>query len=580
MKTLSNQKSLRLRMALIGLVFFIGFATIIGRAVYLQVFFGPSLAEKASGQYEKTIQTNGKRGSIFDTRMREVAVSIETLSLAAYPRKIQNPRQTAQAMARIIKVKSQPLARKLASDRSFIWVKRQITPKEARAVKTLNLDGLEFLPEHSRYYPNRTLAAQLVGFTGIDGNGLEGIEYLFDAELTGRKQIATVLKDAFGRGFEAEEDMTASTSGNNVVLAIDGAIQHQAEKALQQAVEKHKAKSGIAVVMDPRTGDILALAHVPLFNPNTFKDFSRTVRRNRAVSDAFEPGSTMKLFSAAAALESGCCTPHTIFYCENGNYRIGSNTVHDTKKHGWLSLQRIVKYSSNIGAVKIGETIGGDTLHATLQRFGFGRATGIECPGETNGSLGANKKWSTFDVAAVSFGHGVSVSAVQLTAAVAAIANRGVLMKPRAVLKVTDARGRAIRTFDPQPVGQVISPKTAAAVTRMMEMVLTEGGTGVQAALKGYSACGKTGTAQKIGQDGTYAKDRYVASFVGFTPLEDPRLAILVVVDEPLGDDHYGGTVAAPVFREIAQSALGYLNVRPSERAPKMTVSKETKGTG
>ena len=579
MKTLSNQKRLRIRMTLIGVVFFLGFGTIIGRAVYLQVFVGPALAERASGQYERTIRTNGKRGSIYDTRMREVAVSIESLSLAAYPGKIHQPRQVARAIARIIKTSAQPIARKLASDRPFVWIKRPITPKEARALKALELKGLEFLPEHSRYYPNRTLAAQVVGFTGIDGNGLEGIEYEFDAELTGKKRIATVLKDAFGRGFEAQEDMTASMSGNNVVLAIDGAIQHLAEKALQQAVKTHKAKSGIAVVMAPRTGDVLALAHVPLFNPNAFTDFSRAVRRNRAVTDAFEPGSTMKLFSAAAALESGCCTPHTIFYCENGNYRIGRNTVNDTKKHGWLSIQRIVKYSSNIGAVKIGETVGGPTLRKSLRQFGFGRPTGIECPGETKGSLGANKKWTVFDVAAISFGHGVSVSAIQLTAAVAAIANQGVLMKPRVVLKVTDARGRNVRTFDPQAVGQVISPQTAAAVTRMMEMVLTEGGTGVEAALKGYSACGKTGTAQKIGSDGKYAKNRYLASFAGFTPVEDPRLAILVVIDEPRGD-YYGGTVAGPVFRDIAQSALGYLNVRPSERAPKMTVSEKTKETG
>jgi cell division protein FtsI (penicillin-binding protein 3) len=363
------------------------------------------------------------------------------------------------------------------------------------------------------------------------------------------------------------------------VLAIDGAIQHLAEKALQQAVQSHKAKSGMVVVMDPRTGDLLALAHAPLFNPNAFGDFNRNLRRNRAVMDAFEPGSTMKLFSAAAALESGCCTPHTIFYCENGNYRIGSNTTHDTKKHGWLSIQRIVKYSSNIGAVKIGETIGADTLHATLERFGFGRPTGIDCPGETKGSLGANRKWTTFDVAAVSFGHGISVSAVQLASAVSAIANRGLLMKPRVVLKVTDPRGRTIRAIEPQPVRQTISAQTADAITRMMEMVLTEGGTGVEAALEGYSACGKTGTAQKIGKDGTYTQDRYIASFAGFAPVEDPRLTIVVVVDEPQGN-YYGGSVAAPVFREIAQSALGYLNVRPSERAPKMTVSNNTKETG
>ena len=579
MKPRSNHKALHIRMILVGAVFFLCLGVIVGRAVYLQVFFGPALAEKASSQYERTIQTSGKRGTIFDRRMREVAVSIETLSLAAYPRKIQHPRDTAKAITRLVKVKSQPLARKLASDRSFVWVKRQITPKEAQAIKALGLEGLEFLPEHSRYYPNRTLAAQVVGFTGIDGNGLEGIEYLFDAELAGRPRIATVLKDAFGRGFEAQDDMTANTSGHNVVLAIDGAIQHLAEKALQKAVETHKAKSGIAVVMDPRTGDVLALAHAPFFNPNAFGDFNRTLRRNRAVTDAFEPGSTMKLFSAAAALESGCCTPHTIFYCENGQYRIGANTIHDTKKHGWLSIQRIVKYSSNIGAVKIGETIGADKLHDTLQRFGFGRPSGIECPGETRGSLGANRKWTTFDVAAVSFGHGVSVSAVQLAAAVSAIANHGVLMKPRIVLRVTDARGRDIRVVEPKSMGRAVSAKTAADITRMMEMVLTEGGTGVEAALDGYSACGKTGTAQKIGTDGTYADNRYVASFAGFAPVENPRLAIVVVVDEPQGD-HYGGTVSAPVFREIAQSALGYLNVRPSHLAPKMTVSNPIKGTG
>ena len=579
MKPLSNQKKLRLRMALMGSVFFLCLGTIVGRAVYLQVIFGPSLAEKASDQYEKTIQTSGKRGSIFDRRMREVAVSIETLSLAAYPRKIQNPRDTAGVIAPIIKVDRRAVIGKLTTDRPFVWVKRQITPKQAQAIKALNLEGLEFLPEHSRYYPNRTLAAQLVGFTGIDGNGLEGIEYLYDAELTGRPQIATVLRDAFGRGFEAQEDIAADTSGNNVVLAIDGAIQHLAEKALQQAVETHKAKSGMAVVMDPRTGDILALAHVPFFNPNAFSDFNRNLRRNRAVTDAFEPGSTMKLFSAAAALESGCCTPHTIFYCENGSYRIGSNTIHDTKKHGWLSIQRIVKYSSNIGAVKIGETIGADTLHETLEHFGFGRPTGIECPGETKGSLGANRKWTTFDVAAVSFGHGVSVSAIQLASAVSAIANHGLLMKPRVVLKVTDTRGRTIRAIDPQPVRRAISAKTAEAITHMMEMVVTEGGTGVEAALDGYTACGKTGTAQKIGKDGTYSRDRYIASFAGFSPVEDPRLTIVVVVDEPQGD-YYGGSVAAPVFHDIAQSSLGYLNVRPSERAPKMTVSNRTKETG
>ena len=572
-------KYFRLRISLVGVLYLAGMAVILGRAAYLQVICGTTLAQKASGQYAKTIHTVGKRGTIFDTQMRELAVSVESLSLAANPRLIENPERTARALAPVLKMKKRAVRARLAPDRHFVWIKRQITPREAQTVRDMALAGIEFIPEHSRYYPNRGLAAQLIGFTGIDGIGLEGIEYQFNAELVGQQQIFTVLKDAFGRGFETPEDIIRRDSGHNVVLTIDRTIQHVAERSLKEAVETHKAKSGIAVVVAPRTGDILALAHFPFFNPNNFKNFSAEIRRNRAVTDAFEPGSTLKLFSVAAALESGCCTPHTIFYCENGRYRIGTNVVHDTEKHGWLSLQRIVKFSSNIGAVKIGETIGSETLHRTLTRFGFGRDTGLHFPGETRGRLAAAKRWTRFDVAAVSFGQGVSVSALQLTTAVAAIANDGILMKPRVVRAITDPRGRTVREFKPQALSRVVSSRTAAQLTRMMALVVAEGGTGTQARLEGYSAGGKTGTAQKIGPSGTYADDRYVSSFVGLAPLEDPRLAILVVLDEPR-DGYYGGVVAAPVFRRIAQEVLGYLNVKPSAPTPRMTVSHRSEVTG
>ena len=572
-------KYFRLRISLVGVLYLAGMAVILGRAAYLQVICGTTLAQKASGQYAKTIHTVGKRGTIFDTQMRELAVSVESLSLAANPRLIENPERTARALAPALKMKKRAVRARLASDRHFVWIKRQITPREAQTVRDMALAGIEFIPEHSRYYPNRGLAAQLIGFTGIDGIGLEGIEYQFNAELVGQQQIFTVLKDAFGRGFETPEDIIRRDSGHNVVLTIDRTIQHVAERSLKEAVESHKAKSGIAVVVAPRTGDILALAHFPFFNPNNFKNFRAEIRRNRAVTDAFEPGSTLKLFSVAAALESGCCTPHTIFYCENGRYRIGTNVVHDTEKHGWLSLQRIVKFSSNIGAVKIGETIGSETLHRTLTRFGFGRDTGLHFPGETRGRLAAAKRWTRFDVAAVSFGQGVSVSALQLTTAVAAIANDGILMKPRVVRAITDPRGRTVREFKPQALSRVVSSRTAAQLTRMMALVVAEGGTGTQARLEGYSAGGKTGTAQKIGPSGTYADDRYVSSFVGLAPLEDPRLAILVVLDEPR-DGYYGGVVAAPVFRRIAQEVLGYLNVKPSTPTPRMTVSHRSEVTG
>ena len=572
-------KYFRLRISLVGVLYLAGMAVILGRAAYLQVICGTTLAQKASGQYAKTIHTVGKRGTIFDTQMRELAVSVESLSLAANPRLIENPERTARALAPVLKMKKRAVRARLAPDRHFVWIKRQITPREAQTVRDMALAGIEFIPEHSRYYPNRGLAAQLIGFTGIDGIGLEGIEYQFNAELVGQQQIFTVLKDAFGRGFETPEDIIRRDSGHNVVLTIDRTIQHVAERSLKEAVETHKAKSGIAVVVAPRTGDILALAHFPFFNPNNFKNFSAEIRRNRAVTDAFEPGSTLKLFSVAAALESGCCTPHTIFYCENGRYRIGTNVVHDTEKHGWLSLQRIVKFSSNIGAVKIGETIGSETLHRTLTRFGFGRDTGLHFPGETRGRLASAKRWTRFDVAAVSFGQGVSVSALQLTTAVAAIANDGILMKPRVVRAITDPRGRTVREFKPQALSRVVSSRTAAQLTRMMALVVAEGGTGTQARLEGYSAGGKTGTAQKIGPSGTYADDRYVSSFVGLAPLEDSRLAILVVLDEPR-DGYYGGVVAAPVFRRIAQEVLGYLNVKPSAPTPRMTVSHRSEVTG
>ncbi|MDJ0883229.1 MAG: penicillin-binding protein 2 [Desulfobacterales bacterium] len=572
-------KYFRLRVSLVGVLFLAGLAVILGRAAYLQIIRGPGLSQKASGQYAKTIHTVGKRGTIYDTQMRELAVSVESLSLAVNPRLIDNPQQTARALAPVLKMKTRKVRDRLEADRHFVWVKRQITPRQVKAVKAMQIAGLEFIPEHSRYYPNRGLAAQLIGFTGIDGTGLEGIEYQFNAELMGRQQIFTVLKDAFGRGFETPDDIVRRDSGNNVVLTIDRTIQHVAERSLQGAVTSRRAKSGLAVVIAPATGDILALAHYPFFNPNNFRNFSREIRRNRAVTDAFEPGSTLKLFSVAAALESGCCTPHTIFYCENGRYRIGTNVVHDTDKHGWLSLQRIVKFSSNIGAVKIGETIGPEKLHRTLSDFGFGRNTGLRFPGETSGRLAPANRWTRFDVAAVSFGQGVSVSALQLTAAVAAIANGGVLMKPRVVRAITDARGRRVRDFEPQAVSRVISPQTAAHISRMMELVIAEGGTGTQAGLEGYSAGGKTGTAQKIGSSGTYAEDLYVSSFAGFAPLNNPRLAILVVLDEPR-EGYYGGVVAAPVFRQIAQEVLSYLNVQPGRRTPRMTVSHRREVTG
>jgi cell division protein FtsI (penicillin-binding protein 3) len=443
-----------------------------------------------------------------------------------------------------------------------VWIKRHATPLEVEEIKRLKIDGIGFIPEYNRFYPNKTLAAQVIGFTGIDGNGLEGIEYHYDEYLKGTKGDVTLMRDALGHRFAAAGEKVADYGGNNITLTIDRTVQYIAERALEDTVSQFSAKSGIALVMVPRTGAMLAIAHYPLFNPNDFLGFSSSDRRNRSITDPFEPGSTMKIFSAAAAIESGGSSPDAIFFCENGAYRIGNKVVHDMDDHGWLSLQQIIKYSSNIGAIKISEMVGPERMHDTLADFGFGSKTGIDCPGETSGTLYPYKRWSRMDTSAISFGHGISVSPVQLITAVSAIANNGVLMKPYIVESITDQYDRHVYRFEPQKIRRVISEQTAAAVSRMMQTVISDGGTGTRAALESYTVSGKTGTAKKLSQEGKYTDSAYVASFVGFTPAQNAEIAVLVIIDEPQ-HRYYGGLVAAPAFSRIARETLNYLDIPP-----------------
>ncbi len=572
-----NRRSLRA--GIIAGLFTLWLIAIGVRAGYLQLMRGQWLSNQAVEQVEESVTLQGKRGTIYDARHQPMAVSLETPSVAAYPGAIQDRQKAAPRLAKVLGLKSRLVLRKLNSGKHFVWLKRQASPKEAEAVRALNLAGVDFIPEHSRFYPNKSLAAQVLGFTGIDGHGLEGLEFYYNRELKGGAHNITVRKDALGRGFDADQLAGLRRAGNNVVLTIDRHIQYIAEKALSQAVKSHKAKSGMAVVMDPASGGILALAHYPLFNPNTYRKFDRHAWRNRAITDPFEPGSTMKIFSAAAALESGSSTPNTIYYCENGSYLVGNHTVNDTKSHGWLSLQQIVKYSSNIGVVKVAEQIGPKTLHHRLQDFGFGRRTGVDCPGESPGALSHYKRWTAVDTGAIAFGQGVSVTAMQLITAVGTVANNGLMMRPRMVQAINDADGRPIRTFEPEAIRQVVSAGTARSVRRIMRTVITEGGTGVKADLDGYSVSGKTGTAQKIDKNGRYAPDRYVASFVGFAPTEQPALAVLVMVDEPKGN-HYGGIVAAPAFKQIVKESLSYLNIAPARGLHKLRVSRDIRVNG
>jgi cell division protein FtsI (penicillin-binding protein 3) len=567
------------RAVIVGGFFLLWLVAIGVRAGYWQIYRGEWLQNQAVGQVEEELTIQGKRGTIYDAQHQAMAVSIDTPSIAAYPGGIGNKAKAASRLAKALGLKHSVVKRKLTSGRHFVWLKRQATPKEADAVRALKLQGVDFLPEHDRFYPNTTLAAQVLGFTGIDGHGLEGLEFFYDRELNGGEHKVTIFKDALGRGFGVDQSSGLQQAGNNLVLTLDRHIQYIAEKALSEAVTKYKAKSGMAIVMEPRSGALLAIAHHPVFNINTYRKHDRSKWRNRSITDPFEPGSTMKIFSVAAGLETGEMNADTIFYCENGTYRIGSHSVHDTKSHGWLSLQQIVKFSSNIGAVKLVEKIGNRTLYDALLEFGFGRRTEIDCPGESAGSLSHYQRWTALDAGAIAFGQGVSVTAIQLITAVAALANDGLLMQPFILQAVTDPNGRLIRNVEPKAVKQVVSAKTARAVRRMMRTVIMPGGTGVNAELDGFDVCGKTGTAQKIDENGRYAKNKYVSSFVGFAPAQQPELAVVVIVDEPQGI-HYGGIVAAPAFKNIIKESLSYLNILPDNGMKKLRVSRGIKVSG
>ena len=565
-------KYTRIRIFLVGLAFAFALASIGVKAVYIQVYQGHWLSKKATGQIKRSVASAGKRGSIYDVNGNELAVTIDVTSIAVRPGLVGDKQKAAVKLAKTLKEGPKEIRRKLDSKKPFVWLKRQATPRETEAVENLGLDGIEFVSETDRYYPNTTLAAQALGFTGIDGSGLEGVEFYYDRFLKGTQSEKTVFRDALGNGIDAEHARSASLKGQNLVLTIDLNIQYLTEAALKETVTEFKAKSGIAIVMEPSTGAVLAMAHVPLFNPNAYERSDEARWRNRAITDKFEAGSTMKIFSAAAAIESAGIKPNDIFFCENGAYRIGRNVVHDVKKHDWLSLQQIIKYSSNIGAVKVGEKVGRKKLYQNLRNFGFGEKTGIDAPGEVAGVLSHYSRWSRIDVGAISFGHGVAVTALQLAQAVSAIANDGLLMKPFLVKAITDESGRPLEEFEPEQVRRVVSPHSARLLRNILKTVITEGGTGVNAALEGYSVCGKTGTARKLSAEGTYDQDRHIASFVGMAPAENPAVTVLVIIDEPQGQ-YYGGTVAAPAFKKIVQGTLPYLNIAPQSGQKRMRVS-------
>ena len=573
MKTKESNK-IKIRVLVVGIVFGLCFSAIVARAVDLHLFKGPWLSQKVDGQVKRSVKSLGERGIIFDANMGKMALSIDVTSIGAHPKQIKDVAATSRDLAKALMLDRNDLVKKLSSNTPFVWIERHVTPKKVEIVEALNLDGIVFKSERSRFYPNKSMAAQIVGFSGVDGRGLEGVEFYYDRILEGQQAQFRVIRDALGRGLGLEIDEEIDHSGKNLILTIDRRIQYIAETALAEAVTQNGAKNGIVVVMSPKTGAILAMAHYPFINPNSYNQFAKDKWRNRAITDPYEPGSTLKIFSAAAALESGVSGPHSIFYCENGAYRIGRNVVHDTRPYKFLSLEQIIQVSSNIGTVKLSENIGSKNLYDTLKNFGFGERTGIDCPGETPGMLSPYQRWTKIDNAAIAFGQGISVSAIQLITAVSAIANDGILMKPYVVQAITDKNGAMIEKFNPQPVRRAVSSETAEAIRKMMAMVTEQGGTGTKAAIEGYKVGGKTGTAQKIDENGTYARGKYLSSFVGFVPVENPEAAILVMIDEPQ-KAHYGGVVAAPVFKKIALQTLNFMNIPPDGKTEHLTANRQ-----
>ena len=556
-----QRRYLRLRLLLVGGVFAAALVVLLGRAVHLQVIRHQGLKARAQREFIKQVQIAPRRGIIFDRNQEELAVSLDVESVYAAPTRIDHPRRTGRRLARALGLPPRQVIAKLTRRRGFVWIARRVDPDQARAVRALNLPGVGLVKESRRFYPYTTLACHLIGFAGLDARGLEGLERQYDRVLRGRPHTLTSLRDALGRTIHLTPTALATLpEGHHLMLTIDRNLQYQVEKVLAATVARYRAKGGMAVVMVPATGEILALASLPAFNPNVFARYPADTWRNRVVTDAFEPGSTFKAFVAAAALMSGRVSLETRFDCEEGSWRVGGRVIHDTHPHGKMTLAEIVKYSSNIGAAKVGLAVGGEALYRAFRAFGFGSRTGVDLPGESPGILRRPRRWGPVELANICFGQGVAVTALQLVVAMSAIANQGLLMWPHVVRAELDSRARLVREVRPRVVRRVMSQREARLLTRMLVAVTESGGTGTRARVPGFTVAGKTGTAQKVLPGGGYSQRDYISSFVGFLPAEDPKAAVLVVIDTPRGA-HYGGTVAGPAFSLIARAALAALGV-------------------
>jgi len=537
------------------------FVALISRAFQLQVLSSQNLKAMAQRQHTASLQMQPERGVIYDRNGEKLALSIMVDSVCADPSRISDADAVSAQVAKILNVNRQSVYKQISRPKNFSWLARRISPEQAASIKNADIEGIFLVKEPRRFYPNGQLAAHLLGFVGDDNSGLEGLEFRYESILKEDPKRLAWVRDAKGKKLflRAEKAEEAVDEALNLVLTIDNRIQYLVESNLKEAVEARGAKGGIAIVMNPKTGEILALANETGFNPNNISGLLPDVWRNRAVTDVFDPGSTFKPFLIAAALEEKKVREDEKIFCEDGSFTVANRVFREAgrKRHGYLSVSDILKFSSNIGSVKIAQKLGKEKYYEYIQDFGFGVRTGIELPGESPGIVRSPENWTKVDTASIAFGHGISVTAIQLIAAMSAIANDGVLMKPYIVKGLTDKNNNPIKMQTPEAVRQVVSPQTAKRMSKMLTEVVAAGdGTGRNAFIENVAVAGKTGTAQKYDiVQKAYSSDKVRTSFMGYFPVDNPQVAILVILDEPQ-TDKWGGVAAAPLFKKIGEQIL------------------------
>ena len=554
----------KMRSGIVCLSLLCGFALIGCRLFYLQVLQSDAGAHQVQRQHQKTVVVQPDRGVIVDRQGHPLALNVDVASVYVNPGSLKDHQKTAHTLSRILEMPVAQVRKLFRNDQPYVWIKRHISAPMAKQLETRPLPGVVVTREPHRFYPKGALVSHVLGFAGIDSQGLEGIEFQYEDYLRGEKNLVQYQRDALGRTIAplSNSKTFGAPTGYHITLSIDEVIQFIAEEELASAVEKTRAKSGSIVIMDPRTGAILAWALHPTFDPNHFKKFSAKDWRNRAVTDPYEPGSTLKVVIAAAALEEKVMEPDTLIYGGEGQMSVAGTIVHDPAKSGWMTFQDAIAHSSNVGAIKVAVELGPSRVYKYLQDFGFGEKTGIDLPGESSGILREPSKWSGLSLSSLAMGQEIAVTPIQMVTAMSVVANGGWLMTPHVVSAVMDRQGESILTNNLEPKRRPISARTANRLSHILETVV-ETGTGQRAQLSGYRAAGKTGTSQKVDpKTGAYSSSSIIASFVGFAPVEQPRLTMLVVIDEPeVGK--WGGTIAAPVFGNVAKRVLPHMGILP-----------------